>query len=80
MTRTTSGRWCLRFVRRDNEVECLDRQDCLIGDVLWMEPECRPGIESCGDPRRLSERVVVARRLDVIPVNRHLVVCPAINC
>ena len=41
MTRTTSGRWCLRFVRHDNEVECLDRQACLIGDVLWKEPECR---------------------------------------
>jgi hypothetical protein len=40
VTRTTTGRWCLRFVRRDNDIECLDRQACLIGEVLWMEPEC----------------------------------------
>jgi len=76
VTRTTGGRWCLRLVRRDNEVECLDRQAWVIGDMLWREPECRTWHRSCGDPRRASERVVVACRSAVIPVNRYLARAP----
>jgi hypothetical protein len=74
VTRTTTGRWCLRFVRRDNDIECLDRQACLIGEVLCMEPECvgNLGIESCREPRPVSERVSVACRCAVIHANRQL--------
>ena len=33
-------------------------------------PSVEPGIESCCDPRRISEHVAVALRFDAIPANR----------